>query len=186
MTMPTRLPAVVALFLLTVAVFAVPRASAEDAATIEKKSRAALASLLESSPGARAISQDVTAVLVFPEILKGGLIIGGLYGEGALLQDDAVKGYYETAAASIGLQAGIQKFGYAVFFLDEKALDYLDSSDGWEIGTAPSLVVVDEGAAGKLTTTSARESIYVFFFDQTGLMAGIEIEGTKISKITPD
>ncbi len=163
-----------------------PETRAESAATIEKKSRAALESLLSKSAGATAISKDSVAVLVFPEILKGGLIIGGLYGEGALLKNNEVAGYYETAAGSIGLQAGIQKFGYAVFFLNENSLGYLDRSDGWEIGSAPSLVVVDEGVSGKLTTTSARESIYVFFFDQTGLMAGIGIEGNKITKITPD
>lgn len=163
-----------------------PQTRAESAAVIEKKSRAALESLLSKSAGAKAISQESVAVLVFPEILKGGLIVGGLYGEGALLQNDEVKSYYETAAGSIGLQAGIQKFGYAVFFLNENSLGYLDRSDGWEIGSAPSLVVVDEGVSGKLTTTSARENIYVFFFDQTGLMAGIGIEGNKISKITPD
>ncbi len=160
-------------------------AKAEDAATIEMKSRAALESLLKQSPGAAAIAKDAVGTLVFSEIVKGGLIIGGLYGEGALLESDQVTGYYETVAASIGLQAGIQKFGYAIFFLDENALGYLDRSDGWEIGSAPSLVVVDAGVAGKLTTTSARESIYVFFFDQKGLMAGLGIEGNKISKIEP-
>jgi len=161
-------------------------AAAEDATTIENKSRAALASLLSQSPGAAAVAKDAVGVLVFPDILKGGLIVGGLYGEGALLESDKVAGYYETIAASFGLQAGVQKFGYAVFFLNDEALKYLDSSEGWEIGSAPSLVVVDSGISGKLTTTSARESIYVFFFDQKGLMAGLGIEGNKISKIKPD
>ncbi|MEO3429205.1 YSC84-related protein [Pelagibius sp. CAU 1746] len=160
--------------------------AAEDAATIEQKSRAALASLLKQSPGAAAIAKESVGTLVFPEVVKGGLIIGGLYGEGALLESHKVTGYYETVAASIGLQAGIQKFGYAVFFLDQGSLGYLDRSDGWEIGTAPSVVVVDSGAAGKLTTTSARERIYVFFFDQKGLMAGLGIEGTKISEFKPE
>jgi len=162
------------------------QATAEEAAVIEKKSRAALTSLLERSPGAAAVAKDAIGILVFPEILKGGLIVGGLYGEGALLQNDKVSGYYQTVAASFGLQAGIQKFGYAVFFLDESALNYLKDSEGWEIGSAPSLVVVDEGVSGKLTTTSARQSIYVFFFDQKGLMAGLGIEGNKITEFTPD
>lgn len=185
--MRPRLPVLLlSCFVLATAVLSASQTRAEDAATIEKKSRTALASLLEKSPGAKSLSKDAVAVLVFPEILKGGLIIAGLYGEGALLKDDAVSGYYSTGAASIGLQAGIQKYGYAVFFMHEKALAYLDESDGWEIGSAPSLVVVDEGIAGKLTTTSAQENIYVFFFDQTGLMAGLGIEGTKISQITPE
>lgn len=184
--MSIRVLAVMAVCAFVAAISHTSPVIAEDAATIEKKSRAALASLLDQSPGATALAKDAVGTLVFPEVLKGGLIVGGLYGEGALLEGSAVSGYYDTVAASIGLQAGIQKYGYAIFFMNEDALGYLDRSDGWEIGSAPSLVVVDEGVAGKLTTTSARESIYVFFFDQTGLMAGLGIEGTKISKLNPE
>ena len=118
--------------------------------------------------------------------MKGGLIIGGQYGEGALFKGDALVQYYSTAAASFGLQAGLQTYGYAIFFMDQKALGYLDNSDGWEIGTAPNVVVVDEGAGASLTTTSAKDNILVFFFDQKGLMAGLTIEGTKITRINPD
>src|SRR3546814_821718 len=92
----------------------------------------------------------------------------------------------DLAAASFGLQAGLQTFGYAIYFMNEKALSYLDNSDGWEIGTAPNVVVVDEGAGASLTTTSAKDNILVFFFDQKGLMAGVTIEGTKITQINPE
>jgi lipid-binding SYLF domain-containing protein len=70
--------------------------------------------------------------------------------------------------------------------MSDGSLSYLDNSDGWEIGTAPNVVVVDKGASASLTTTSGRENIYVFFFDQKGLMAGLTIEGTKITEINPD
>ncbi|WP_420348957.1 YSC84-related protein [Pelagibius sp.] len=161
-------------------------AFAEKAATIEQNSRDALALLLDSSAGAKALSQNAAGILVFPKIVKGGLIVGGQYGEGALFKSDAVSGYYSTAAASFGLQAGIQTYGYAVFFLDDASLNYLDSSDGWEIGTTPNAVVVDSGASAALSTTTQREGIYVFFFDQKGLMAGLTIEGTKITTINPE
>jgi lipid-binding SYLF domain-containing protein len=65
------------------------------------------------------------------------------------------------------------------------ALEYLKKSDGWEIGVGPSIVVVDEGVARSLTTSSAKENIYVFFFGQKGLMAGLGIQGSKISQIHP-
>src|SRR3546814_5665515 len=93
----------------------------------------------------------------FPKIVKGGLIIGGQYGEGALFKGDAVSQYYSTAAASFGLQAGLQTFGYAIFFMNAEGLKYLDNSDGWEIGTAPNVVVVDEGAGAALTTTTSKD-----------------------------
>src|SRR3546814_13969165 len=85
--------------------------------------------------------------------------IGGQYGEGALFKNDAVSQYYSTAAASFGLQAGLQTFGYAIYFMNEKALSYLDNSDGWEIGTAPNVVVVDEGAGASLTTRSEERRV---------------------------
>ena len=95
-------------------------------------------------------------------------------------------GYYRTVAASYGLQAGAQSFGYALIILSDAALEYLQNSSGWEIGTGPSVVLVDKGLAGSLTTTSAKEDIYAFFFDQEGLMLGLGLQGTKITKITPD
>lgn len=184
--MHTRL----AMALIILAVMAIPMTAppawADKAATIEAHSRDALALLYEKSPGAKALSDDAAGILVFPKIVKGGLIVGAHYGEGALFKNEAVAGYYSSGAASFGLQAGLQTFGYALFFTDEAALGYLDNSDGWEIGTAPNVVVVDAGAAAALTTTSARGNIYVFFFDQKGLMAGLTIEGSKITIINPD
>jgi lipid-binding SYLF domain-containing protein len=95
-------------------------------------------------------------------------------------------GYYNTVAASYGLQAGIQKFGYALFFMSDSALQYLDKSDGWEIGVGPSIVIVDAGVAKTLSTTTARKEIYAFIFSQKGLMAGLGLQGSKITRINPD
>jgi lipid-binding SYLF domain-containing protein len=114
------------------------------------------------------------------------LIVGGQYGQGALRVKGKTVGYYNTIAASYGLQAGAQSFGYALIFLSDTALGYLQKSSGWEIGTGPSVVVVDEGMAGSLTTTTAKENIYAFFFDHKGLMVGLGLQGTKITKINPD
>lgn len=164
-------------------------ATAQEAgrrATIEQNARAALDLLKQNSEPARRLAGDAAGILVFPKIVKGGLIIGGQYGEGALFKNGTVAQYYSTAAASFGLQAGLQTFGYAIYFMDDKGLAYLDNSDGWEIGTAPNVVVVDKGAGASLTTTSARGNIYVFFFDQKGLMAGLTIEGSKITEINPE
>ncbi len=114
---------------------------------------------------------------------KAGFIIGGQKGEGALRIGGVTKGYYRTTAASFGLQAGAQKFGYAMFFMNEGALKYLKDKKGWEVGVGPTIVVADEGTATALTNASGRKDIYVFFFGQKGLMAGLNIEGSKITKI---
>ena len=110
-------------------------------------------------------------------------MVGGQYGEGALLTGGKTGGYYNTVQISYGLQAGAQKYGYALFLMTDPALKWIDKSDGWEIGTGPTIVVMDTGAAGALTTTTAQSEIYAFFFDQKGLMGGLGLQGTKITKI---
>jgi lipid-binding SYLF domain-containing protein len=156
------------------------------AAEIERDVDSALKKLYASTPAAKELSKVAKGILVFPDIIKGGLIVGGQYGVGALREGGKTVGYYNTVAASYGLQAGVQKFGFALFFMTDSAIEYIEKSSGWEIGVGPSIVIVDEGLARSLTTTTAKENIYAFFFDQKGLMAGLGLQGSKISKITPD
>lgn len=156
---------------------------AATAAEIDRDVDSALQKLYDREPSAKVLSKTAKAILVFPSIVKGGLIIGGQYGEGALREEGKTAGYYSTVAASYGLQAGVQTFGYALFFMTDSALDYFKKSEGWEIGTGPSIVIVDKGIASSLTTTTAKEDIYAFFFDQKGLMAGLGLQGTKITKV---
>ena len=158
-------------------------AQAASAAEIDRDVDSALLKLYEKTPSAKELAKVAKGILVFPSIVKGGFIVGGQYGEGALRIEGKTAGYYNTGAASFGLQAGAQTFGYALFFITDKALAYLQSSEGWEIGVGPSIVIVDAGIAGSLTTTTAKSDIYAFFFDQKGLMAGMGIQGSKITKI---
>lgn len=180
----TRLAFTLILAALATAILVTPRQSlAADAAEIESNARAALAKLYESTPSAKVLGEKAEAVLVFPSILKAGLIIGGQGGNGALFEHGKVTGYYNIAAASYGLQAGAQEFAYAMFLMTDAARQYLDTSDGWEVGVGPTVVVVDEGVAKSLTTTTAKDDVYTFIFGQKGMMAGIGIQGSKISKI---
>jgi len=158
---------------------------AQKTAEIDRKVTQSTAKLYASSPAAKKLSTVAKGILIFPSVKKAGFIVGGQYGEGALRIAGKTTGYYKTTAASFGLQAGGQKFGYAMFFMTPGALEYLKKSDGWEVGVGPSIVVVDEGVARSLTTSSAKENIYVFFFGQKGLMAGLGIQGSKISEIEP-
>lgn len=173
--------------LLAALVLSLPQISlAATAAEIDRDVDGALQTLYRTTPAAKKMAKIAKGVLVFPDVVKAGLIIGGQYGEGALRVGGKTTGYYNTVAASYGLQAGAQSFGYALFFLDNDSLQYLNKSEGWELGVGPSIVVVDKGVARSLTTTTAKSGVYAFFFHQQGLMAGIGIQGSKISKITPD
>jgi lipid-binding SYLF domain-containing protein len=179
-----RFTIIVCVFVLVTVAFVGPRpAAAASAAEINRGVQDSLQKLYAKSPVANALAQKAVAILVFPNITKGGFIVGGQYGEGALIQGGKVASYYNTVSASYGLQAGIQKYGYALFFMTDSMLKYLDKSDGWELGMAPNIVVVDVGAAGGISTTTAQSDAYAFFFDQKGLMAGLGLQGTKITKI---
>ena len=158
-------------------------ARAASAAEINRDSKSALENLYAKSPLAKTLSEKAAGILVFPEIVKGGFMVGGQYGEGGLLKGGKTTGYYNTVSASYGLQAGIQKYGYALFFMSDSALKWIDRSDGWEIGVGPNIVVVDVGAATSKTTTTLQSDVYAFFFDQKGLMGGLGLQGSKITRM---
>ena len=158
-------------------------ASAATAEDLDKDSRQVLQTLYKTEPVAETLSRTAKAVLVFPNIVKAGLVFGGSYGEGELIEGSRVVDYYNSVTGSWGLQAGAQSYGYAVFLMTDKAIQYVKDTKGWEIGVGPTVVVVDEGVAKNLSTSSLKDDAYAFIFSQQGLMAGVSIEGTKISKI---
>jgi len=167
-----------------------PAAMAADmaknsAATLNSDGQKALNSLYAKVPAAKAIGGKAAAVLVFPKVTKAGFGIGGQYGEGVLLKGGKPVAYYSTGGASYGLQAGAQQYGYAMFFMNDAALKSLDRAEGFEVGVGPSVVVLDEGMAKSATTTTLDKDVYAFIFGQKGLMAGLGIQGNKVTKINP-
>jgi lipid-binding SYLF domain-containing protein len=161
-------------------------ALAASASEIDRNATRALSMLYSTTLGARALGGKAKAILIFPSIVKGGFLVAGQFGDGALRQRGKTVGYYRSVAASYGLQAGVQSFGYVLFFMDEASLQYLKKSEGWELGSGPSLVVLDEGFGKNLSTTTMQKGVYAFIFNQKGLMGGIGIQGSKITKINPD
>jgi lipid-binding SYLF domain-containing protein len=159
-------------------------AVAESAAGLEADAAAALKELYRGSPEAKMLSERAAAILVFPNIVKAGFLVGAQYGEGVLSKKGTPVGFYSSVAGSYGLQAGVQSFGYALFLMTSSAVNYLDESDGWEIGVGPSIVVVDEGVARSLTSTTLKDDVYAFIFNQQGLMAGMGIQSSKITRIS--
>jgi len=158
-------------------------ARAGSAEEMNQDVKSALKKLYAESTTAKTLGEKAKGILVFPAIAKGGFLVGGQYGEGALLKGGETAGYYNTVQLSYGLQVGLQKYGYALFLMTDSAMEWIDKSDGWEIGVGPTIVVVDTGAASSATTTTLQSEIYAFFFDQKGLMGGLGLQGTKITKI---
>ena len=100
-----------------------------------------------------------------------------------MIENGRVTGVYNNTALSHGLQAGVQTFAEAMFLTTDAAVNYLHSSDGWSIGMGPSVVVIDAGKARSLTTTTLQSDVYAFIFGQQGLMAGLGLQGQKITRL---
>ena len=159
---------------------------AASAREIDAQATQALKTFYNSNPGAKALADKAKAVLIFPNVVKAGFLVGGQFGDGALRKRGKTVAYYRSLAASYGFQAGAQSFGYVLFFMDEDSLRYLDQSDGWELGTGPSLVMLDKGFGKALSTTTLQKGVFAYIFDQKGFMGGVGIQGSKITRINPD
>jgi lipid-binding SYLF domain-containing protein len=157
-----------------------------DRAELERDSRAALQRLYASTPNAAELGKKANAVLIFPKIVKAGFMVGGQSGQGTLFQKSRAAGFYRISAGSFGLQAGAQTFSYALFFMTADALAYLQKSEGWSVGSGPSFVVVDKGKAKTMNTTTVTQEVVAMPFGQHGLMGGLGLEGSKITRINPD
>jgi lipid-binding SYLF domain-containing protein len=168
---------------LTAFTFSFSLAHAESRADLDRSARSVLNQLVASNANAKKLNEKAIATLVFPVVTKAGFIVGGQYGDGVLFREGRPAAYYNTAGGSYGLQAGAQQFAYVLFFMKNTALSALDSTQGFEIGVGPSVVLVDQGVATSTTTITAQDDIYAFITDQKGAMAGIGIQGNKITKL---
>jgi lipid-binding SYLF domain-containing protein len=175
---PTR-PTLIALMLAALPLFTAGTASAD----LIGDSRRALEQLVAQNPATAKCKSKAVAVLVFPDVVKAGFIFGAQGGQGILFTHGRPNGRYRTVAASYGLQAGVQKYGYALFLMNQKAVNWVNNTRGWEIGTGPSVVIVDKGMARSFSTDTLHSGIYAFTFDQQGLMAGLGLQGSKIMRL---
>ena len=152
-------------------------------AEIDAEIKAALDDLYKTSPAAKELSAKAKGILVFPSIVKAGLVIGGSYGEGALIIDGKKVQYYNNIAGSIGFQLGVQKRSEVYMFLKADALKEFRDSSGWTGGGDASVAVAVWGAGGVANAESIKEPVVAFVFSSEGLMYNLTLEGSKINKI---
>ena len=163
-------------------------AAAQQRPALDRDVHAAIQLLLDTTPAARRLASSVRGALIFPNIVKAGFLVGVQYGNGALVRRKKgggyyIANYYNIKSASYGLQAGVQSFGYVMALMSDAAVEHVETSDGWELGVGPSIVIVDEGIAKSLTTETAKSDVYAFTFGQRGLMAGLGLQGSKITRL---
>lgn len=150
---------------------------------LEGEARWALNRLMATVPTAKILEERAYATLVFPDITKAGFLVGGEYGNGVLFRRGGISGYYNLAGVSYGFQAGAQTYSLIMFFMNEWSWRALNMRDGLQVGVGPSVVVLDEGKARTITSTTLTSDVYAFVFGEQGLMAGAGLEGTKITRL---
>jgi len=178
-----RLVLAIPVFLFVMACSTNPTVATGGDPELVAKAQAALQQLINNTPKAKELQSQAKAVVVFPDLVKAGLIVGAQGGNGVMFAPDGkILGYYSARAVSYGLQAGAQSFSEALFLMTDSAITSLTSGAGLSVGTGPSVVVVDAGMAKSMTTTTLKSDVYAFIFGQQGLMAGLGIQGQRIVK----
>ena len=182
----TKVLVVLAALLLSMAVLLPHLAQAATKSEIDASVNVALKKFSTSVKGSDAFLKAAKGMLVVPRIKQAGFIVGGKYGNGALKTGQNTVGYYNLAAGSVGLQAGVQEFNVLLCFMDEDALKKFRTSDGWQAGIDGQVTLINVGAGGSIDTTKTKEPIVGFVFGQKGLLAGVSLEGLKFTKTNPE
>ncbi len=155
----------------------------QERQSINSQVDATLGKLYTQVKGSRELVSKARGILVFPNVVKAGFIVGGQYGEGALRVGGTTAGYYNTTAVSVGLQAGAQSKALIFLFMTQDSLDTFRNRDGWSAGADASVAVLKLGANGAVDTTTATAPVQAFVLTNAGLMADLSVDGTKISKM---
>ena len=169
-----------------VAIVAQPqRSEAAAAAEIDREANNTLHSFVEQVAGARELANKAAGILVFPSVVKAGIGFGGEYGEGVMLNQQRVAGYYNLISASFGFQLGVQERSVIIMFMTQGALNQFDRTAGWKVGVDGSVAIITVGIGGSIDTDKVTSPVIGFIIDQKGLMYNLTLEGSKISRINP-
>jgi len=158
-------------------------ANAASKTEINAKVRATITTFYEKVPAGKELAKKAAGMLVFPEVFKGGVVVGAEYGEGVLLVNHKTVAYYSTASGSIGFQLGAQVKSQVILFMTKDALKKFRDSKGWKAGVDGSVALATLGAGGEIDTNTARKPIIGFIFSNKGLMYNLTFEGSKITKL---
>ena len=158
-------------------------AAAKTAAEIDAGVKAAREQCTLQITGCKEATGKARGMLIFPEVTKAAVGVGGSYGEGALIVGDKTAGYYSTTSASVGLQLGAEKYAQIIMFMTVEALDKFRNSSGWEAGANAQVTMIDEGKTSNISSVVANNPVIAFVFGQKGLMGDLSIQGSKITKL---
>jgi lipid-binding SYLF domain-containing protein len=176
--------AMAAIAMATVFSLAAPmKADAAPRPDLDADVQVAISELTAMQPEVASLFDQAEAVLVIPEVIKAGLVVGGAYGEGALIKNGATDSYWSYGAASIGYQLGAQKTRQAMFFMTPTALSEFEANNGFEIGADAEVTVLEAGAEVAVDTTKQLQPIIVIVYGREGLLGGVSLQGGKYTRL---
>ena len=143
----------------------------------------ALARLYGQVEGSEQLVGRARGVLVFPSVMEAGFIVGASRGQGALRIGGKTVSYHATTSGSFGLQAGAQSTAVFILFMTDEALKRFQDSRGWTAGTDASVTLLSVGASAQVTTATAQQPVVGYVLSNRGLMAGITLDGTRITRL---
>ncbi|MBI0328201.1 BPSL1445 family SYLF domain-containing lipoprotein [Burkholderia plantarii] len=150
---------------------------------IDASVNATLSRLYSTVPGSRELAAKSRGMLVFPEVLQAGFIVGAQSGNGALRVGGSTIGYFNTSSLSVGLQAGAQSKAVIFLFMTQDSLDKFRASNGWAAGADASVALVKMGANGVVDSNTATAPVEAVVLTNAGLMGDVSINGTKVTKL---
>jgi len=183
--MNTLLKASCLALLMAAVIVAGPRTSEAGSAQLDADANETLHSFVRQFEGARELANKAVGILVFPSVIKAGIGLGGEYGEGILLNQQRVVGYYNLISASFGFQLGVQERSVIIMFMTQDALAGFEQRAGWKVGVDGSVAIITVGIGGSIDTDKVVSPVIGFILDQKGLMYNLTLEGSKISRINP-
>jgi lipid-binding SYLF domain-containing protein len=155
---------------------------AVERSTLEQQAKASLTELYGFSETARALAPDANGILVFPQIVEAGFIVGGETGDGVLFVNEKPLEYYDVSGLSVGFQAGGQAYSQVLMFMTPEVLERFRNAAGFELGADAGVTVVDADVAGAMNTSNLQNDIVAFVFGASGLAGGVAVDGTKYTK----
>jgi lipid-binding SYLF domain-containing protein len=152
-------------------------------AEIDERTHHTMQQFYQLNPMHRDLVARAKGVLVFPRITKGGVGVGGEFGEGALRIDGKNVSYYSVSGASVGVTLGLAHHKEIILFMTQEVLDKFMNSHGWKIGADTGVAVLEKGAGGEYDTQTLQRPILAFVFGEKGLIGDVSLEGTKVTKL---
>ena len=157
-------------------------APAATPAEVDSNVEFAMKRLYSEVKGSEDVIKKASGVLVFPKVIKAGFVIAGEGGQGALLIHGKIVAHYDIMSASVGFQGGAEKKDIIMAFMDADSLKKFRASNGWKAGADGSVTLINVGANAKVDLTKINQPIVGFVVGQSGLMAGVSLDGSKITK----